>query len=51
MHFDINYTRTFFDSPPKVMKIKTKINKWDSQAVINKINKNKNNKWDLKINK
>ena len=27
--FDTNYTRIFFNPPPRVMKIKTKINKWD----------------------
>ena len=27
--FDINRSRIFFDPPPRVMKIKTKINKWD----------------------
>ena len=27
--FDINPSKTFFDPPPRVMKIKTKINKWD----------------------
>ena len=27
--FDINHRKTFFDPPPKVMEIKTKINKWD----------------------
>ena len=27
--FDINYSKIFFDPPPKVMEIKTKINKWD----------------------
>ena len=26
--FDINYSKIFFDPPPRVMKIKTKINKW-----------------------
>ena len=26
--FDINHSKTFFDPPPKVMKIKPKINKW-----------------------
>ena len=28
-HFDINCSNIFFDPPLKVMKIKTKINKWD----------------------
>ena len=27
--FDINYSKRFSDPPPRVMKIKTKINKWD----------------------
>ena len=26
---DINCSNIFFDPPPRVMKIKTKINKWD----------------------
>ena len=27
--FDINHSKIFFDIPPRVMKIKTKINKWE----------------------
>ena len=27
--FDINHSKLFFDTPPRVMEIKTKINKWD----------------------
>ena len=27
--FDINCSKIFFDPHPRVMKIKTKINKWD----------------------
>ena len=27
--FDINHSKIFFDPPPRVMKIKTKINTWD----------------------
>ena len=27
--FDINYRKIFFDPPPRVIKIKTKRNKWD----------------------
>ena len=27
--FDIIHSKIFFDPPPRVMKIKTKINKWD----------------------
>ena len=26
--FDINHSKIFFDPPPRVIKIKTKINKW-----------------------
>ena len=26
---DINFSKTFFDPPPRVMKIKRRINKWD----------------------
>ena len=26
---DINYSRILYDSPPRVMEIKAKINKWD----------------------
>ena len=27
--FDINHSKIFFDSPPSVTEITTKINKWD----------------------
>ena len=27
--FDINHSKIFYDAPPRVLKIKTKINKWD----------------------
>ena len=27
--FDINHSKIFFDPPPRVMKIKPKISKWD----------------------
>ena len=27
--FDINHNKIFFDLPPRVIEIKTKINKWD----------------------
>ena len=27
--FDINHSKIFFDPPPRVMEMKTKINKWD----------------------
>ena len=26
---DINQSKIFYDSPPRVMEIKTKVNKWD----------------------
>ena len=26
---NINHSRIFYDSPPRILKIKTKINKWD----------------------
>ena len=29
IHFDINHSKIFFDPSPRVMEIKTKINKWD----------------------
>ena len=28
-HYDINCSKILFDPPPRVMEIKTKINKWD----------------------
>ena len=27
--FDINHSKILYDPPPRVMEIKTKINKWD----------------------
>ena len=27
--FDLNHSKIFFDQPPRLMEIKTKINKWD----------------------
>ena len=33
--FDINHSKIFFDPPPRVMEIKTKINKWDLIKLIN----------------
>ena len=29
MLFDINHSKIFYDPPPRIMKIKTKINQWD----------------------
>ena len=31
--FDINHSKIFFDLPPRVMEIKTKINKWDLMKI------------------
>ena len=28
-HFDINHSKIFYDQPPRVTEIKTKINQWD----------------------
>ena len=48
--FDINRSNIFLDPPPRVMKIKPKINKWDltklkrfctAKESINKTNQNK----------
>ena len=27
--FDINHSKIIYDTPPRIMEIKTKINKWD----------------------
>ena len=27
--FDINHSKILFDPPPRILEIKTKINKWD----------------------
>ena len=52
--FDINHSKIFFDSPPKVMKIKIKINKWDlmklksfstAKKTINKM-KRRSSEWE-----
>ena len=32
---DINHSKIFFDPPPRIMKIKTKINKWDLTELKN----------------
>ena len=34
-HFDINHTKIFLDPSPRVMKIKTQINKWDPLKLKN----------------
>ena len=50
--FDINHSKIFFDPPPRVMEIKTKINKWDliklkstAKETINKI-KTQPSEWE-----
>ena len=52
--FDINHSKIFFDPPPRVMGIKSKINKWDlmkfksfctAKENINKM-KRKPSEWD-----
>ena len=42
--FDINHSKIFFDPPPRVMKIKTKINTWD----LIKLNSKGNHKQEEK---
>ena len=51
---DINQSKIFYDPPPRVMKIKTKINKWDlikfkrfctAKETINKV-KRQPSEWD-----
>ena len=34
--FDINHSKIFFDPLPRVMEIKTKINKWDQMKLKSK---------------
>ena len=52
--FDINHSKIFFDLPPRVMRIKTKINKWNltklksfctAKKTINKM-KRKPSEWE-----
>ena len=51
-HYDINHSKILFDSPPREMEIKTKINKWDlmklksfcrAKETINKMKDNPQN--------
>ena len=52
--FDINHSKILFDPPPRVMEIKTKINKWDliklksfstAKEIINRI-KRQPSEWE-----
>ena len=52
--FDVNHSKIFFDPPPRVMEIKTKINKWDlmksksfckAKETINKM-KRQHSEWE-----
>ena len=36
--FDINHSKMFFDPPPQVMEIKTKIKKWDLDRKSTRLN-------------
>ena len=53
--FDKNHSKIFFDPPPRVMEIKTKINKWDLMKLESfctakeTINKQKHNLQNGKI--
>ena len=48
--FDINHSKIFFDPPPRVMKIKTKINKWDLiKLLYSKENHKQNKKTTLRM--
>ena len=55
--FDINHSKIFFDPPPRVVEIKTKINKWDlvklksfctAKGTINKM-KEQPSEWEKNI--
>ena len=47
--FDINHSNILFDPPPRIMKIKTKINKWDLIKIKNFCTANKTIKKNVKI--
>lgn len=52
MLFDINHSNIFFESPPRIKKIKTQINQWDIIKLRNfctakeNIKKNTTTKWE-----
>ena len=45
---DINHSKIFFDPPPRVMEIKTKINKWDLMTLKSFLHSKGNHKQDEK---
>ena len=58
--YDINHSKIFSDPPPRVMKIKTKINKWDlmklksfctTKETINKMNRQHSEREKIFTNK
>ena len=46
--FDINHSKIFFDPPPRVMGIKTKINRWDLMKLQKLLHSKGNHKQDKK---
>ena len=46
--FDINHSKIFFDPPPRVMEIKTNINKWDLMKLKKLLHSKGNHKQDEK---
>ena len=46
--FDINHSKIFFDPPPRVMEIKTKVNKWDLMKLQSFLHSKGNHKPDEK---
>ena len=48
--FEINHSKIFFDPPPRVMEIKTKINKWHLMKLKSFLHSKENYKPDEKTN-
>ena len=46
--YDINHSKILFDPPPRVMEIKTKINKWDLMKLKKLLHSKGNHKQDEK---